>query len=88
MSNSEIGYCVWVLYHKLWGKVSVDGKLKSQYWWKTKLNDLINSESIHLDCPWECRPSEPAPIPFEIEFNMPNLDYETLAKAWKKINND
>lgn len=83
----EIGLCVWILYEKRWGKIQFNGKLRSQQWWRNRLQDLIDhpklikfGESII----WDGKPAEPAPIPFEIEMGMPDLDYQTLLKAWKR----
>ena len=67
--RSEIGYCVTILSHKLWGRILVNGRLRSQNWWRQKLESEINSPTIVISAEnlWECRTAEPAPIPFEQE---------------------
>lgn len=83
--RSDIGYCVWVLFHKKWGQIPIDGRLRSQHWWKTRLQGLIDAPAVQCNCDWEPKPAETPPIPFEIEMGYPDLDYETLLKAWKKV---
>lgn len=81
--KSEIGECVSVIHEKLWSKTIVKNQLKSQSWWKRRLDALINSPSIEIEKTPD--PIIEIPIPFEIEMNMPELNYEILIKAWKKI---
>ena len=81
--GDEICLITWILLEKLWGKITVNGRLRSEQWWRNRLQDIFNEPDITIETPWECRPAEPAPIPFEIEMGMPDLNYETLLKAWK-----
>lgn len=85
-----MGYIVWVLQWKLWGKVLVGQRLRSQNWWRIQLENEINSSIIEINKEnlWECKTAEPPPIPFEIEYNFPNLNWEMLMKLKPlKINN-
>jgi len=82
--GSEIGLIVWILLERLWSKIQVNGRLRSERWWTNRLQSIFDEPDIVLETPWECKPAEPAPIPLEIEFNMPNLNYKTLLKAWRK----
>jgi len=83
--GSEIGLCVWVLFYKLWGKIRFNGQLKSEKWWRRRLKELINAPEVAAPPLPEGKPAEPAPIPFEIEMGMPDLNYNLLLKAWKLI---
>jgi len=85
--KSEIGEATIVLFSKSWGKYRIGNRLRSQSWWQKRLNDIINEPTYvippeHL---WNGCPAVPAPIPFEIEVNMPSLDYDILFTAWQKI---
>ncbi len=87
MKPLDIATCVYILSHKRWGRTAYKGMLKSEKWWRFQLDNLINAPDIiippeHLH---NGKPAEPAPVPFEIEMNFPNLDYATLLKAWKKL---
>lgn len=53
MKRCEIGYCVWILYNKRWGKTLIDNKLRSRNWWETRLNELINAPTVSAVCDWE-----------------------------------
>lgn len=70
MNRSEIGYCVWILHKKLWGKIQFNGQLKSKNWWQNRLQVFINEPEIKITEFWECRTAEP--IPYEVEFNLSN----------------
>lgn len=91
--RSDIGYCVWVLFHKRWGKTPFEGKLRSQMWWQNRLNQFIDAPTTDIPAETNLRPGIydqtgceiPPPTPLEQEFNMPNLDYETLLKAWIRV---
>lgn len=83
--GSEIGLIVGILQDKLWSKIQVNGRLRSERWWRNRLQDIFNEPDITIETPWECGPAEPAPVPFEIEMGIPNLNHEMLLKAWKKI---
>ena len=86
--KSEIGYTVFVLTRKNWGKILIDRRLRSQQWWKNHLQELINKkeEPISIENLWDSKPIEPIPIPFEIEFNMPNLNSDVFLESYKRIN--
>lgn len=85
--KSEIGECIYVLKHKRnWDETPYTRKQ-----WKKKLHKLL-SETHEIDPKNQIEPGiigvdlgwwKPYPIPLEVEFNMPELDYETLFKAWK-----
>ncbi len=85
--GSKIGLIVWILNERLWGKIVIDGRLRSQSWWKNRLESLINKPAISIppENLWEGIPAEPSPISFEIEMGIPNLNHEMLLKAWKKM---
>jgi len=84
--GSEIGLIVWILQRQLWGKILFNGQLRSQRWWKNRLQSIINEPSIVIEhnlnpgIYYEDGTPIPPPIPLEVEFNMPNLDWETLIK--------
>ena len=82
--GDEICLIVWILLERLWSKIQVNGRLRSELWWRNRLQSIFDEPDIVLETPWECKPAEPAPIPLEIEFNMPDLNYKTLLKAWRK----
>lgn len=84
----SIGYIVWVLFHKLWGRVPVNGRLRSQQWWRNRLKELINTPPTQIapENLWDGCPAEPAPIPLEIEMGMLDLDWKMLATAFKRLN--
>lgn len=82
--KSDIGYCVWVIYHRFWGRVAVNGRLRGEKWWKQRLETLINTPAISITTPWEPKTAEDTPTPFEIEMGYPDLDYDTFLKAWRK----
>ena len=59
MICSCIGFACWVLYHKLWGRVPVNGRPRSEAWWRKYREDLINQPAT--DC---------APIPHNKEISI------------------
>jgi hypothetical protein len=87
--GSEIGLIVWILLERLWSKIQINGRLHSEKWWRKRLQSTIDTTSIIEN---NLNPSIynedgtpiPPPIPLEIEFNMPDLNYEMLSKAWRK----
>lgn len=83
--GSEIGLIVSILFYKKWGRIPVNGRPRSEQWWRNRLNDLINAPTVEIETPWECGSSEPAPTPFEIEIGMPDLNYDMLIKAWRRL---
>jgi len=73
---NKIGDCVYVLYHKRWGRTLVSGQLKSKVWWENQLQKLINEPCDPITCQLNggCydesgNPIEP-PIPYEIEMGI------------------
>lgn len=84
--RSEIGFTVWVLSKKRWGKTFIDGKIRSQRWWQQRLEYLINKEEdpIPSENLWDGKPVD-YPIPFEVEVGMPDLNHDTFLTAWKKM---
>ena len=83
--GSEIGLMVWILHFKLWGRISVNGRLCSKNWWKARLDRFINAPTVHIANPQDGCPAEPVPVPFEIEMGMPNLDHAMLLKAYNRL---
>jgi hypothetical protein len=74
--RSEIGLCVRTLFNKEWGKVPINGRLRSQFWWQTRLNELLNDPTII--------PLELGPEPV---IDYPSRDYEFeefLTKFYEK----
>ncbi len=84
--RSEIGFTVLVLARKSWGRTLIDGKIRSERWWRQRLEFLINcpEEPILQENLWDGKPVD-VPVPFEIEMGMPDLDYDTFLIAWKKM---
>jgi hypothetical protein len=84
--GSEIGLIVWILCDKLWSKIQFNGQLRSQKWWKNRLQNIIDSPPIIIknnlkpgiydENGVEILP----PIPFEIECGIPDLNWEMLIK--------
>lgn len=72
--KSDIGECVYVLYHKRWGRTLVDGSLKSRDWWQRRLDGLINQPTItiskeQLGEDWDMPDKPPR---YEDEMNLSN----------------
>ena len=84
--GSEIGLIVSILFYKRWGRIPVNGRPRSEQWWRNRLADLINAPTVEIppENLWDGSPAEPAPIPFEIEVGYPDLDHATFLKAWKR----
>jgi len=87
MKPCEIGIVVSILRKKLWGRIPVGGRLRSKSWWEHYLQELIDKpeDPIPPENLWDGKPAEPAPVPLEIEFGMPNLDYKMFAQGWKNM---
>lgn len=92
-SGKLIGFCgdeicliVWILLERLWSKIQVNGRLRSELWWRNRLQGIFNEPDVVVSSEnlWDGKPAEPAPVPLEVEFNMPDLNYDTLIKAWQK----
>jgi hypothetical protein len=88
MKPDEICLTKEILIKRLWGKTLVNGRLRSKSWWENKLHLLINKteKAIPIENLRDGHQAEPTPIPFEVEFNMPGLNYETFLAAWKQMN--
>lgn len=84
MNRDELGYCVWVLTYRLWDSPITTPPRQSRKWWKERKRKLIEGTSV-CETILNSNHIEP-PIPLEVEFNMPNLNYEMLLKSWKRIN--
>lgn len=68
--KSLLGECVYVLFHKKWGKTLVDGQLRSEDWWERRRNAFINQPTItlskeQLGKDWDM-PDKPIPYEEEI----------------------
>ena len=87
MKPCEIGVVVSILKNKSWGKIPIGGRLRSKNWWQNHLQELINFEEdpIPSENLWDGKTAEEIPVPFEIEFNMPQLDYKIFAQGWKNM---
>ena len=66
--RSEIGFSVLVLARKAWGRTLIDGKIRSERWWRQRLEYLINKEEdpIPPENLWDGKPAEPVTMPYEI----------------------
>lgn len=76
MKRCEIGECVYVIFHKLWGKYPINGKLRSQHWWQQRrelLKTNVTPSTFVMD--WEPGIFYPdgTPIP-----NPPIYEHETI----------
>jgi hypothetical protein len=71
--RSELGFAVLVLARKEWGRTPVAGRLRSERWWRQRLEELINvtEEPIPPENLWDSKPID-YPMPYEVEFNMSN----------------
>ena len=67
--KSEIGECVYVLFYRLWGKTPINGRLRSQIWWKNRLQALIDSPAIEIKTLWETDYSD-VPLKYEKEMGL------------------
>lgn len=87
MKRDELGYAVWVVHYKLWGKIPFNNKgLKGEVWWRKRIEVLVNAPTI--DIPKELLSNwEPTdrPIPFEVEMNYPSLSYKELKEVWDRL---
>ena len=89
--ESEIGLIVWILQGKLWSKIQLNNRLRSELWWRNRLQSIINSPPVNIEN--NLNPGIydqdgieiPLPIQFEIEIGMPDLNYEILLEAWKRV---
>ena len=68
--GDEIGLIVSILFYKHWGRIPVNGRPRSQEWWRNRLNNLINAPTIEIapENLWGGFQSEPTPMPYEDEF--------------------
>lgn len=73
MIKSEICYIVGILKRKSWGKTLIGGRLRSEYWWRNYLNELINKDEdpIPPENIWDGSPVDYS-MPYEVEFSMSN----------------
>ena len=80
--GDEICLITWILLERLWSKIQVNGRLRSERWWRNRLQDVFNEPDVIISPEnlWDSKPAEPAPIPLEVEFGMPDLNWETLIK--------
>ncbi len=71
--RSELGFAVLVLARKEWGRTLIDGRIRSERWWRQRLEYLINKEedSIPSENLWDTKPID-YPMPYEVEFDMSN----------------
>lgn len=83
----EIGFARWVLIHRKWGSTPVNGRPRSQDWWKRRLEQLINEVEEPISAEtliWLGESNVEIPTPFEIEMGVPDLNYDTFIKIWRK----
>lgn len=84
--GSEIGLIVWILHNKLWSKILFNRQLRSQRWWKNRLQTIIDEPPMVIEhnlnpgIYYEDGTPIPPPIPLEVEFGMPDLNWEILMK--------
>jgi hypothetical protein len=80
--KSEIGSIVYILLNKLWGKTPINNRIRSEQWWRNRLQDIFDEPDVIISPEnlWDGKPAESAPIPLEVEFGMPDLNWETLIK--------
>lgn len=86
----EIGFAVWVLTYRKWGSTPINGRPRSQNWWIRRLDQLTNEveEPILAETlAWLGESNVEIPIPFEVEMGMPDLNYDILIKAWRRMEN-
>ena len=71
--RSEIGFTVLVLAKRAWGRTLIDNRIRSERWWRQRLEYLINKEEepIPPENLWDGKPVD-YPMPYEVEFNMAN----------------
>lgn len=69
----EIGLITLLLKRRQWGRVTVNSRLRSEHWWKTRLAKLISSPTVTIapENLWDGRPVD-YPMPYEVEFGMSN----------------
>jgi len=63
--RSDLCLTVWILRHKLWGKMPIEGRLRSEHWWQQRLDWLINKEEdpIPPENLWDGKVAKPMEIP-------------------------
>ena len=69
MSRCELGYCVWVLYYRLWDSPITTPPRMSRKWWKERKHKFLEGTSA---CEITLNPhtAEPAPFFYEIEMGL------------------
>jgi hypothetical protein len=74
--RSEIGLCVRTLFYKEWGKVPINGRLRSQTWWQNRLNELLADQTVI--------PLELGPEPV-IEYPPRDLEFEACLTKFYEV---
>lgn len=87
MKRCELGYAVWVLYYRLWDTPYTEPPNKPRTYWRDVKRKELNSPDVICEEIKDHFPVMESPIPFEIEMGIPDLNYEMLMKAWKKLIN-
>lgn len=66
MNRCELGYCVWVLWYRLWDSPITSPPWKSRKWWKEHKRELSVGTNV---CEIELNPHTASltPIPYELE---------------------
>ena len=85
--KSEIGQSVEVLSKKIWGKTLINNKIRSEKWWKRRLEFLINKneDAIPLTVK-QIQKTIDTPFQwFEYDMNMPNMDYDVFLTICKRM---
>lgn len=77
----DIGECVYVLYHKLWGRTIVGNRIRSKAWWEKRLQDLINTPTITIEHKYEEEWTYDIPPRYEDEYQMSN-SWEEYFEKW------
>ena len=73
MKRDELGYAIWVLVNKLWDNPLTNPPNKPRVYWKEIKRRELNRPDVEISLGPEQKIE--TPIPFEVEYNMPNLNW-------------
>ena len=71
--RSELGLCVRTLFYKEWGKIPINGRLRSQSWWQNRLDELLSDKTVI--------PLELGPEPV-IEYPPRDMEFEAFLTSF------
>lgn len=86
--RSNIGLAVWIIDNKVWGAIPVNGRPRSQKWWRQYLQQMIDEVEEPItpeNLAWLGESNVEIPVPFEVEYGMPDLNYDTFFEAWRRM---